>query len=289
VVRDAQRAIFDTYGRFFIDRARDARDAIQAKFDEDLRALTRERTENRQRMGPKVADVNAITDFDSLLASEAARTERERALVVELKRAVTDAERQTMLAYTGRFHLIVNGLFSLFDNFVQIEDIAGGTAGKRKTMLALLKEKERWAKNPAAEPGRPFHRREWPSLRLVMDPLFRKAPDSAVEPEVAPKSRSRRKSKIAEKVIVSDDPSFDTEATIPIVQSLETPMHRSVVIERNREYGRYQEELIKRLGEFEYYTNSLGGETAAFTEHWTSCILSIKPSQSLILRPASRK
>jgi hypothetical protein len=79
----------------------------------------------------------------------------------------------------------------------------------------------------------------------------------------------------------------DAEEVIQAATSLETPLHRAVIIERNKDYSRYGQELRQRIADFDVYIQSLNDETAGFTQHWFACALSIQPKANLV-RPVSK-
>jgi hypothetical protein len=126
-----------------------------------------------------------------------------------------------------------------------------------------------------------------------MEPLFRKAPDTERDSEPSSsksRSTSRKKSRSpAKEVPVVEDPNFDTEEQLPVSSSLESPLHRGIVLERNRGYKDYQEALAKRISDFEYYINSLNTDTKAFSEYWMKSISSVKPERKVIVPPVRKK
>jgi hypothetical protein len=67
--------------------------------------------------------------------------------------------------------------------------------------------------------------------------------------------------------------------------SLETPLHRKVIIDRNKEYSRYSQELAKRIADLEVYVQSLNAGTDEFSKYWTSCGIAIQPGSQLALKP----
>jgi hypothetical protein len=74
---------------------------------------------------------------------------------------------------------------------------------------------------------------------------------------------------------------------MPVVKSLETPLHRSVIIERNREYARYEQEMAKRMAELDEYIQAMNDDTTGFCQHWTSCASALQGRTKLPVRPSS--
>jgi hypothetical protein len=127
-----------------------------------------------------------------------------------------------------------------------------------------------------------------------MEPLFRRAPPTSAaasdaESKSGTHSSKRRKggggggtgSASAEPA----GPGVDSEEMMPAALSLETPLHRAAIIDRNKEYARYSQELARRVGELESYIQSLNAGTDAFSQHWATSALSLQPNTQLPLRP----
>jgi hypothetical protein len=176
----------------------------------------------------------------------------------------------------------------------------GGVAEVRRTMKEMIKNRERAARNPTLNSDRPFREREWPSLKLVMAPL---AEVQAKRTERTHESRSHgdktrrddekgrtggrertRRSRDGRSRIdkATEKPG---EEMMPAVSSLETPIHRSVIIERNRAYASYEADLAKRIHDFSQYIQALGSEGEAFQHHWKEISVSLLGATRIMVEP----
>lgn len=273
--REVQHVIYDVLGAFYIDVIARERSDIQNAFDGDMRSLTKERRENSDQMGPKLADKNKTKEFNELLALEENRTQREIGVISKFETDTMECEYRQMRLYTSRLGLISAYAMSLFDCFLVLDDLGGGETVniQRKTMRELMKEKERRAAAANDPNGRPFHMREWPSLLAVMSPFAEYVSQRANTPQTA-STRASKKSgakKEADKVNPAEE--------IPVISGLDTALSRGLIVERNRGYEEYQKALEKRLDDFKVYVQSLRSETEAFSAHWQECIAKLKHNE----------
>jgi hypothetical protein len=283
--KSCEELIFNLFGDFYKQKLIKERESLQIKFDNDLRALTNERKVNENQMGARLSDLNLTTEFREVADRERGRTERESQLIAALKKASLEIEREIMLSYVKILPVITTTLLKLFDNFLLIEDLIPGEQPlPRRTLRSLIQDKERNG-NKTNISERPFHLREWGTLRVVMAPIAKLTPPPVPDPEVTGKvaGRSRRKRHGTPAPVV-EQPTGEIEE-MPVVSSLETQLHRSVIIERNKEYGRYEKELTKHLEDMDLYIQSLDEGTQAFTKHWMERMHSINPD---IVIPAVR-
>lgn len=179
---------------------------------------------------------------------------------------------------------------------------------QRMTLKEMLKEKERRAMNPVNDPIRPFAQKTWPTMNSVMSPLFpfitqfaeqiaamnsngsniSAAPTASnlsiasfvsnSNTNISPKKGQKRSRKADSR---KKDESKNAEELmnekLPPQSSLETSLHRGVIIERNNCYAEYESNLGQRVEQFNAYISSLEQEGESFDEHWKQCILSMKP------------
>jgi hypothetical protein len=286
-----EEMVYLLLGEFYREKITRERDQLQVKFDAELRALTLERKGHQDQLSITLGDPNSTAEFDALVAAERARTQKEVQAVATFRTSVVEWERGVMNAYSKVLPVVTNSLLQLLDNFTLLEDLVGGQQPvPRRTMRALLKEKERTMSRPNV-PERPFHQRDWPSLRVVMDPLFRRPPPmSATASDADSKGGSHvsKKRKGGGTSTPSADPpvqGFDVDEMMPIVSSLETPLHRGVILDRNKEYGRYSQELAKRISDLDAYIQSVNTGTDQFSQYWASCALAIQPASQNPVRP----
>jgi hypothetical protein len=160
-------------------------------------------------------------------------------------------------------------------------------------MQFLIKDRER-SQNKQPVSGRSFHQREWPALRAVMEPLVRKQPPmSAAASDADSKGNThgarKRKGGTPAPVVETPVPVGDADEMMPTAVSLETPLHRAVIIDRNREYAMYSQRLGKRIADLEAYLQALGSGTEQFSQFWASCVCGIQPSAQFSLRPITAR
>jgi hypothetical protein len=267
----AEEAVYALLAQFFRDKLDRERQDLQTQFDGNWRALTIERSANQQQMGVRLADANLALEFREIAEKERGRTARETQLVVDFKRSLIEFEKGVMTAYGRILSNLTKTLLRIFDDFLLLEDLVPGMQPiPRKTLRSVLQERERHAMKPDIT-ERPFHQRDWPKLRAVMAPILALAPPAPVDMEAAKSpSRSRRRRQAAQAV----ETTPETEE-LPGTNSLDTSIHRSVVISRNMEYARYEQELARRIKEIDRYVQSLNAETEAFTLHWGQRMTSI--------------
>jgi hypothetical protein len=206
-----------------------------------------------------------------LLADEADRAEAEAALVAQFQAAITDAEIRGMRQFVMHLPMLTAALLEMTDAFLVPDDLQPGpTVGvQRRTMKEMIKEKERRA--AGSDPGgRPFARREWPSLPLVMEPMAAIAPPPGDQPaQVVKETRGKKGAKGA--AVPSD-----AKEAMATNESLDTPLSRRLIVERNKSYEQYQEALARRLRDFATYVESLQTETEAFAAFWAKRVAALK-------------
>jgi hypothetical protein len=282
-----QRAIFGELGEFYRIKLSKERDELQAKFDEEVRDLTKERSANKQKLTARMADANLTSEFGALVDIESRRTTRETGSIAAFKQQVVEWERKVMLAYAKCLPMVTANLLLLFDNFVVTEDlVAGQVPVQRRTMTSLLKDKERRAKGGVQSQDRPFKQREWPTLKVVMGPMPKKERTTPPPTESDAGAKKRPRSRRAMAGPTADQAS-EAEEMMPVANSLETPLHRSVIIERNREYARYEQEMAKRVAEFDEYVQAMNEDTTSFSQHWATCALALQGRTKFPVRPSS--
>jgi hypothetical protein len=305
VAKSAQIAVFKLFGQHFARKLATRKEEIDKDFADKLRDLTTERSGNDVKLAPRIADMNLNSDFESLMSKEADRTTREKNLIRAHKEMMLMCERESMAEYAGHMNMVVEALLRLFDQWVLFDDLVdgGGVAEVRKTTKEMMKDRERAAKNPALSADRPFHEREWPSLRLVMEPLadlvktMEKPHESRTHGERTRRSddgekgkgggRDGRSRRTREGRSRTDRATVERpgEEMMPPVSSLETPIHRSVIIERNRAYASYQADLTKRLEDFGKYVEALDKESDDFSRHWKDLSVSLLTATRYVIEP----
>lgn len=289
VAKKCQKMIFALYTQFFTTQLNQAREEVQKRFDAQFEEVKNEKRANEAKLSPNMASENALEELTELMTREREREGRERDVVSVLKSMMFNCERRVMRSYTSQMNSVVGSLLRLFDGFVLSEDLVDGVEvnRRRKTMKEMLKDRERNIRTPVLGNGRPFHMRDWPTLSLIMKPLFRGIPEEPVQAaadqpaDAKGRTGSRRtgRTRIGERLTSATvSQAFDSDEQMPILNSFETPIHRSVIMERNRCYQQYESDLTKRMNDLETFVNAVNSENEAFAEHWLSCVQSLRPS-----------
>jgi hypothetical protein len=271
-MRSTPAPIYEVFSDFYLDLVNRHRAEVQVKFDGDLRKSAKSRNDHKAKLGPSLADSNRAAELNQLRSDEAQRTEAELALIERFRTDVTDIEYRDMRLYSTRLPAMTALLFELSDAFPVAEDLVPGqtVSVQRRTMKELLKDKERKTADVNDPNGRPFRIRDWPPLPIVMDPL---STWDVPKPEVQQVRKKRSLSKEGSQARIE----MNMREMSPTLMSLDTPLNRGVIVERNRNYESYQAALAKRLQEFQVYIDSLKAETEAFSSHWQNCIDALRP------------
>lgn len=179
---------------------------------------------------------------------------------------------------------------------------------QRMTLKEMLKEKERRAMNPVNDPVRPFAQKTWPTMNSIMSPLVPFVTQfaeqiaagslnipsanstlqltsnasiasitSTTNTNTSRKGQKRSRKADSRKKDESKNAEELVNEKLPPQSSLESSLHRGVIIERNNCYNEYESKLSQRVEKFNSYIHSIEQEGEAFDEHWKHCILSMKP------------
>jgi hypothetical protein len=253
---------------------------VQGRFDEDFMALTSERADHNKRLNVRFCDPNEEEGFRTLLSQEKDRVDRENGLISQFALSVKEVEYKNMRMYTTNVPAVSQIMLNICDQYVMHEDLVNGeTEGiERKTMKELIKERERRSKAGSDPSGRLFHKREWPSLPVVMECLNDFHMARADSPSVYTKSRRRERGGGRQKEVAAGSEMMG-EMMAPI-ESLDTLLSRAVIVERNKSYEEYKIALKKRLEEFQMYIESLRQETVVFAAYWQKSVSAIRPDKS---------
>jgi hypothetical protein len=92
---------------------------------------------------------------------------------------------------------------------------------------------------------RVFHQREWPTLKVAMKPTADVTPPPLPDAD-AVKARKTRRIRHASPSAMLELVAPEAEET-PVMTSLETALHGSVIVERNQKYGEFEVELATRI------------------------------------------
>ena len=281
ITRDVTTSIFTNYSQFYLDRSLLHRQEAQQILEDKLQKLKIQREINKAMLSPKIADANNISSLNSLVQKELSRQNEEFGLIQDFEVNIIEGERSVMNLFTTHLPLITNSLISLYDKFPLFEDLVEGPIENepRKTLREMLKAKERNASTQPEDPDRPFHVRPWPTLPYIMEPMIsipppvveKSSPSSTARSSAA--SSSKKKSKRKEK---EQQKTIEIE-TMPVISTLDTQLHRAVIVDRNKAFDAYQESLKVRLNDFREFIDNLKNESKKFSQFWTTSIKSLSP------------
>jgi hypothetical protein len=135
--------------------------------------------------------------------------------------------------------------------------------------------------NPTNDPTkRPFPLKQWPALMPTISVVVQPEPVPVQVPE-SPKVLATRKSR-KRKSSQSDTPEKPQVISdkLPAPVSLDTGIHRAVIIQRNQIYGEYEKRLTKRLQGVKERVQTLRNESQVFVDHWGKCVVSLREGNS---------
>ncbi|OHS96437.1 hypothetical protein TRFO_37380 [Tritrichomonas foetus] len=297
VAKDSVPYVYALYNKFYILHQNELKEKLFSDFNEEFKLLVDGKQEHRNRLTPRIIDENNTDELLGLIEEENIRKKNEAELVKNFNENVLNSEVKTMQLFIGHLPLITRTFLQTFDAFVLPEDLVNGTNGKdnqpppqvenatRMTLKEMLKEKERRANNPVNDPFRPFPQKAWPSLNVQMMPLvwYMIKPSEITTTQAPPtarrQSRRRREDRKRDekKGITSSSSDIAEVDKLPVQYSLETPLHRCVIFERNKSYSDYETALADRVDKFKSYVTSLEQDLVAFDKYWRRCIVSMKP------------
>ena len=124
--------------------------------------------------------------------------------------------------------------------------------------------------------GRPFVQKTWPTLPMSMEPLQLLNQNNLTQETT---NGSNKSGKLKKKI--KKEKNTNSSETIPelmpLITSFDTNLHRTVIIERNKIFEKYQLSLKDRVESFKLYTSSLIEDSNAFCDFWKRSLLSLKP------------
>ncbi|OHT07376.1 hypothetical protein TRFO_24462 [Tritrichomonas foetus] len=292
IARELQKSMYHIFTMFYTELVAKDRAEAQINFDEEMKKLAKQRNTNKSKMSPDLADLNKLNELKQLIDSENDRSSRELECINNYSQQIVDCETKGMNMFSLHLPDFTQKLLSLFDKFVQKEDLVNGesTNISRKTMRELMKDKGRRSVAANNDPnGRPFHTRDWPTLSIVMDPIINQTichPSTPSQNRQSDSHNSNRSVSLNKKkkptksgLLPIEEPVQQTQAQqMPILNSLDTSLNRGVIVERNNGYSEYETALGKRLDDFAVYLQTLKEETDAFSRYWTKCIYTLNPN-----------
>jgi hypothetical protein len=236
------------------------------------------RDRHRRLFTPYLADENNRERWSTAQSDEHERITAEKKLLHEHRIAMFDFEISRSKFVVGKLHEFATVMLDLLDGYVFPEDITCRPppldSEPRATVHELLKEQYRKKQNPELAQGRAFWVRAWPALELLLPTaenlshvLTRENANStgAVQSTSPNKSRSRSPKRTSPVIV-------NPESTIAFAPtSLETGLHRSMIIERDRCYHEFETRLRDRMETFEGRLQEMTDGCEQFTEHWNAC------------------
>lgn len=284
ISRKVIQALLSIFTDFYKQKIKTQNESIKLKFDRNLKILRKERKSNQNKLSPKYADQNLFSEFNQLYLNEENRNNREKQLIMKLYEDVFENEKCQKHSFLNVCNLFVKNMFNLFDKFPLVEDIKDGKYENvtRKTMRDLLKEKKR--STIPHQPNsslRPFHTREWHLLNS-------KNETKSVSNENNDQTTSENKKKSTKRRVSGgkSDKNTDSKTTNEIQPespitglnvSLETPLHRLTVQQRNQCYEDYEKCLNENLESVNELKESLLTDNKMFEEFWMKSVYQIMP------------
>lgn len=276
LTRQAIVLIYDAVDKYYIDKlgvlSAESKDNFQKKMVE----LRQKRDEHKNMLTPKLSDSNNVQILKNLYTAEDERRKSELSLITGYENNIIDTEKNVMNMFTSHLPQITQSLMSLFDKFPLLEDLTPGPVDneQRRTLKSLIKDKERKNMQLPDDPDRPFHVRQWPTLPLTMEPISSMIQNESQDQKESTRSSGRKSTKKPKK----SDAKVAVEASMmPIIISIDTAMHRGVIVERNRAFEEYQGELKERVNAFESTITGLKEETQKFADFWVVSINHLCP------------
>ena len=282
--RGNSKIIYDAFEQFYTNLVLAQRSEVQQKFDADLKELNEEKLENKKLLTPALADSNNSQQFSDLLNNELERTNKESKLILDFQNNIIETERKVSQMFINQLPTVTLAALQLFDKFILVDDLNNGTApgAKRRTMKEMLKDQKRKEEGGPQDAVRNARSRQWPGLPLIMAPLS-VAPPAELErsKEIGQGSKGgsrKKKRRTLEKNASTSSKEVDlkVEEVSVSLTSLDTQLHRGTIVERNRCFDEYENDLKKRLDDFQEYTQSLVNDMNAFTTHWNKCVAQLR-------------
>jgi hypothetical protein len=263
---------------FHEELGNEQRVAVTEPFRNAHSELLQLRDRHRRLFTPYLSDENNREKWRTAQSNEHERTIAETKLLQEHRIAMFEFEVSRSRFVVGKLHEFAAIMLDLFDGYVFPEDIVCRPppldSEPRATLHELLKEQYRKKQNPELAQGRAFWLRAWPGLELLMptaealsQTLIRENTNpAAATANTSPNKGRSRSPKRKTAVVVAAEP---TAALAP--SSLETGLHRSMIIERDRCYRQFEGRLKERMDEFERAIQEMTDGCGKFTEHWNAC------------------
>lgn len=290
LVRLSLNAIYNNFNEYFSTKVNDEQTKLKEDLETELKDYANQSIEHKNKLTPKIADPNNIQHLRRLIEKERERFENERNCVSTFATNFVDVTKSLMIQFSTHIPVLTSNLMAIFDKFPIIDDLVPGPIlnADRKTLNELLQDRERKVQPGTEELSRCFRIRTWNQLAVIMKPLESFTIPSPPAPKdfepfltptnQSPKSQNegRKNSKSKkDKDCTKVEVNLDTET--PVITSLDTSLHRTIVSEQNRIYGVFQDNLKLQLDEFTGYLDKIYKNQNKFIEYWQKSVCAVAP------------
>jgi hypothetical protein len=217
---------------------------------------------------------------ESMSSAEGDRREPDNKIIDEYRIRMFNSEVDCSKLFVAKLHEFTCSLLDLLDSFVFPEDITcrapSLNSQDRPTLRARLKDQQRRKANPDNVNGRAFYVRAWPQMQAMIataEQLLQivaaesrpaEAPPAQTTSPAAARARRTPRRKI-EKTPVDVTPKQFSAS------SLETQLHRVVIMQRELCYQEFEAKMKARIEQFNQAIQDLKDECATFVAHWNRC------------------
>lgn len=282
--------LFNLFNDFSSRVNQERKDAFLHIFQQKINETKVQRKAIQSKVNMKVVNENNQKELSELIIKhKISMNEISSALELYKTKFLTVEEHQSQSFLTNLIGL-TNIILHIFDNFMFEKDTNYSKEianAHRMTMAQLMKEKKRQEENATNEINRPFKSRDWDQLNATFDVLKEQketqSPSNSRPSSSVGSSHSGRKSakkRKSDAKILSPNDLKNGEKT-PVQRSLETPIHRFIVLQRNRIYDVYSTDLKQEMEEFNSFVSKIENENVSFEKYFNESILNLNPDADL--------
>lgn len=296
--KELEKLMFEIFVDFYITKNEKEMNSFQNEIDIEKNGFDKEKEKNRSFLDMKISDENNNEILEKIIEEEEKRSQKEREFLTKIKSQLFEYEKNCIQFYISKLNFLTALSLSLFDKFVLIEDLVDGPTveNQRKTMKEMMKNKIRFSTFNSNISKRPFAIRSWQKViqytaqneencedlkdhEISEEKVKSKGEISeqnskeALRPDST--KHSARKLKEAKN---KKDKNSENEGD---VKSFDTPIHRKVIIERNRAFSIFDEEIKQRAKKFNDFVNSMEKNEDDFNDYWKKVISTLRPDYCL--------
>jgi hypothetical protein len=262
---------------FYQQLGSENRSEIESSFRESHGEQMQLRDAHWKRLNIQMADPNRRMDWESIQCAEGDRRECDDKIINEYRSRMFTSEVDCSKLFVAKLHEFTCSLLDLLDGFVFPEDIVcrdhPPNIQERPTLRGRLKEQQRRKANPENVTGRAFYLRAWPQMTAVMataDQLLQiiatetqpaDAPPAQTASPVASRSRKTPRKRVEKAPVDAAPKQFSGS-------SLETQLHRVVVMQSERCYQEFEAKMKARIEQFNQVIQDMTDESTTFVGHW---------------------